>query len=339
MSQPLLVTGLVVSPGASAAPVLRGVDLEANAGEVVALVGPSGAGKTTLLRALAGLETPIAGEIMLGGGSLLPEPAHRRRVAMVFQEPRLLPHLSVEDNVALPLRAAGVAKGDRRATARARLGEVGLAGFAERRVAGLSGGEQQRVSLARALCADPRLLLLDEPLAALDPNRRESLRALLKEVLAERRLTTLLVTHDRTEAAEMGDSIALMLEGSVVQHAGPNEMFERPASGAAARFFGISNLLRLPACPEGRVWAIQPEHVVVGSGEFDARVVEATYRGTRIRLLMDWAGQRVEAMVDPADAPPAGATVAFSLPSERLWPLPAGPATSTHMPVEDAGRR
>jgi len=338
MSKALVVSGLVVSPGGAHAPVLRGVDLAAGVGEVVAIVGPSGAGKTTLLRALAGLEKPDAGEITLGGVSQVRRTVHRRRIAMVFQEPRLLPHLSVEDNVALPLRADGVAKDKRRERARARLGEVGLGGFAQRRVAGLSGGEQQRVSLARALCADPDLLLLDEPLAALDPNRRESLRALLTSILAERRLTTLLVTHDRAEAAEMGDSIALMLEGSIVQHDEPSAMFERPASGATARFFGISNLLRLPSCPTGQVWTIQPEHVEVGAGELTATVMAATYRGTRVRLVLDWQGQRVEAMVDPAGAPAAGSRVEFSLPAERLWPLPGDAATGLRTPAEDAGR-
>lgn len=339
MSGGLAVTGLVVSPGGSQAPVLRGIDLEVSEGEIVAVVGPSGAGKTTLLRALAGLEKPEAGEIALGGVSQLRLPAHRRRIAMVFQEPRLLPHLSVEDNVGLPLRVGGVAKEARRQAARARLGEVGLGGFAERRVAGLSGGEQQRVSLARALCADPDLLLLDEPLAALDPNRRESLRVLLASVLTARRLTTLLVTHDRTEAAEMGDSIALMLEGSIVQHDEPSAMFERPASGVAARFFGISNLLRIPGGPPGQVWAIQPEHVAVGAGELTATVVESTYRGSRVRLVLDWQGQRVEAMVDPAEAPAAGALVGFTLPAERLWPLPGDASTGSRTPAEDAGQR
>jgi len=321
LSAALSIHDLVVAPPGSA-PVLRGVELDLPGGGRAALVGPSGAGKTTLLRAIAGLAQPTAGEIALGGSSQLPLPAHRRRIAMVFQEPRLLPHLSVLDNVALPLRAAGAGRGPRREAAAARLGEVGLAGFADRRVAGLSGGEQQRVALARALCGDPELLLLDEPLAALDPNRRESLRRLICDVQAERALTTLVVTHDRAEAAELGESIALMIEGRIVQHAEPAVMFERPASRAAARFFGIPNLLRLPGRPPGSVWAIRPEQVVVGSGPLRARVVDSTYRGTVVRIGLDWDGQHVEALIEPGLAPAAGATVVFELPEERLWRLP-----------------
>lgn len=299
--------------------MLRGVDLDVAAGTRVALVGPSGAGKTTLLRAIAGLARPSEGELEIGGVAQLAVPAHRRRVAVVFQEPRLLPHLSVCDNVALPLRAAGVGRALRRKEAGARLDEVGLGGFADRRVAGLSGGEQQRVALARALSADPRLLLLDEPLAAVDPNRRRSLRQLICDVQEERRLTTILVTHDREEAAELGQSIALMLEGRIVQHDEPRTLFERPASRAAARFFGISNLLRLPGTDPEATWAIRPEQVVVGSGPLRAAVADCTYRGTSASVELEWEGQRIEALVLPADAPAIGSTVAFELPPASLW--------------------
>ncbi len=315
----LSVSGLVVAPR-GATPVLRGVDLEVPSGERAVLVGPSGAGKTTLLRAIAGLECPCRGAITLGQTSQLPIAAHRRRMAMVFQEPRLLPHLSVRDNVALPLRAARVGRREREAVARERLAEVGLAGVADQSVTALSGGEQQRVALARALCGEPELLLLDEPLAALDPGRREALRRLIARAQTERSLTMLLVTHDRAEAAELGGSIALMLEGRIVQHDEPRAMFERPASGAVARFFGASNLLRRG--PGAGVCAIRPEHVVVGAGPLRATVLEATYRGTVVRLLLDWEGQRLEALVDPAGAPSAGWTVAVALPEEHCWRLP-----------------
>jgi ABC-type sugar transport system ATPase subunit len=237
---------------------------------------------------------------------------------MVFQEPRLLPHLSVRDNVALPLRAAGASRPERAAAANSLLSEVGLGAFASRRVAGLSGGEQQRVALARALCGDPQLLLLDEPLTALDPGRREGLRRLIAGIQEERALTTLIVTHDRAEAAELGESIALMLEGRIVQHDEPRALFERPASGAVARFFGATNLVALG---DG-TFAIRPEHVAVGTGPLRATVTEALYRGTLVRLLLDWQGLRLEALVDPAAAPSAGAEIAFELPAERLWRIP-----------------
>ena len=197
--------------------ILAGLDLELPAGELTALVGPSGAGKTTLLRAIAGLQRVESGTIDLGGSPIVDLPAHRRGVGLVFQQPRLLPHLNVIDNVAFPLRLARVARAERTERARALLSEVGLAGMADRGVRGLSGGEQQRVALARALSARPRLLLLDEPLSALDPARRDELRDLIAAIVREHGLTTLLVTHDRAEAARLGDSLAIMLEGHVVQ--------------------------------------------------------------------------------------------------------------------------
>ena len=232
-----------MAPGGT--PVLRGVDLDVPAGRRAVLVGPSGAGKTTLLRAIAGLEPMREGTVELGGRRLdAGIPAHRRRVSVVFQEPRLLPHLRVDDNVALPLRAAGVGRRERRARAAGLLEDVGLAALAGRAVRGLSGGEQQRIALARALCGEPDLLLLDEPLAAVDPNRRETLRRLIVRLQSERRLTTLIITHDRAEAAELADTLALMLEGRIVQQDDPRELFERPRSAAVARFFGAVNVLR-----------------------------------------------------------------------------------------------
>ena len=268
MSLALECSGLTVAPGG--APVLRGLDFAIPAGGRSVLVGPSGAGKTTLLRAIAGLEPLAGGSIRLGERDLGGVPPHRRRIAVVFQEPRLLPHLSVADNVALPLRAAGVGRAERAARARERLEEVGLGGFLDRTLPGLSGGEQQRVALARALCADPDLLLLDEPLAALDPNRREDLRRLIARLQSERALTTLIVTHDRAEAAELGERVALMLEGRIVQHDEPRALFERPVSAAVARFFGVANLLRGTVRGGRLAWGGGELAVPVGDGAGDA---------------------------------------------------------------------
>lgn len=329
--------GVTVAPGG--APILRGVDLAIAGGRRVALVGPSGAGKTTLLRAIAGLAPLAAGEILLDGVRLDVLAPHRRPLAVVFQEPRLLPHLDVLDNVAFPLRAAGVGRRERRARARALVDEVGLAALASGRVTSLSGGEQQRVALARALCAEPLLLLLDEPLAAVDPNRREELRRLIVRVQRERGLTALAITHDRAEAAELGERIAVMLEGRVVQHDRPETLFERPASAAVARFFGIRNLLRgtvldgllamgsdavgVPGPDGPATFAIRPEHVALGAGgALGGRVAEAIYAGSHVRLTLAWGEASIEAHVPPADAPPAGADVRFDLPAEHLWRLP-----------------
>ncbi len=333
----LVCRDLVVAPGGRV--VLRRLALQIPAGTRTVVVGPSAAGKTTLLRAIAGLERPLEGEIWLRGRRLDTMPAHRRRVAVVFQEPRLLPHLDVVDNVAFGLRAAGVPRPARRAQALALLDEVGLAGLAGRRVDGLSGGEQQRVALARALCVKPDLLLLDEPLASVDPNRREGLRRLLVELQQARALTTLLITHDQSEAAQLGERVALLLEGTIVQHDTPRALFERPASAAVARFFGTRNLLRgqvrggrLPLDagwidapgPDGEATlAIRPERVLLDpDGPLRLRVVAASYAGTHVRLDLHGHGLSLEAHVPPAAAPRVGELVGVTLPRADLWRLP-----------------
>lgn len=309
---------LTVSPGGS--PVLRDLTLEIEAGSRVALVGPSGAGKTTLLRAIAGLTRLDAGSITLGEERIDRLPPHRRGLAVVFQEPRLLPHLDVLDNVALPLRATGVRRTERRARAAQALDEVGLAAHGDRRVHGLSGGEQQRVALARALTARPRLLLLDEPLAALDPNRRSDLRRTIARIQQDRDLTTVVITHDRAEAAELGQTIALMLEGRIVQHDEPRALFERPCSAAVARFFGVANLV-----PDGDgVLAIRPEHVRLDdAAPLRATVTEAVYRGDHVRVLLDTGERVLRAHLDPDRAPRVGEEVGVDLHAGRAWRLPS----------------
>ena len=327
---------ITVSPAGS--PVLRGLSLEMRHGERTVLVGPSGAGKTTLVRAIAGLQPLSAGTIEIDGRVVDHLPPHRRRVAVVFQEPRLLPHLRVDDNVALALRAAGVGRRERRRRASEQLEDVGLSALAARAVRGLSGGEQQRVALARALCAAPDLLMLDEPLTALDPNRRESLRRLITSLTDQRRLSTLVITHDRAEAAELGQRIALMLEGRIIQHAPPRELFERPSSAAVARFFGIPNLLRgdvrdgrlrigqlaLPAPGDDgpATFAIRPEAIAIDDhAAYRATVVDAVYAGSHVRLSLRRDDQRLEAHVAPDGAPQVGEEVGVAFPFERLWRL------------------
>lgn len=331
----LVCRDVVVSPGGR--PVLRGVGLRIASGARTALVGPSGAGKTTLLRAICGLEALERGAVTLGGRRIDGLPPHRRRCAVVFQEPRLLAHLDVVDNVAFALRAARVAKAERRARAVAMLGEVGLGGMADRAVTGLSGGEQQRVALARALCAAPDLLVLDEPLAAVDPGRREGLRRLIVRLQAERRLTTLLITHDRHEAAELGDRVALMIEGQVVQDDRPEALFARPATAAVARFLGANVLrgevrdgrldggLAVPGGDGPAAVSVRPEHVRLDAGgPLAAVVTEAVYAGTHVRLGLRTATADLEAHCAPRDAPPAGAEVRVGVAAEDLWRVPAG---------------
>jgi ABC-type Fe3+/spermidine/putrescine transport system ATPase subunit len=344
----LVCRDLVVAPGDAV--VLRRLSLAIPAGTRTVVVGPSGAGKTTLLRAIAGLEPLLEGKVWLGGRRLDRLPAHRRRVAVVFQEPRLLPHLDMVDNVAFGLRAAGVASPARRARALELLDEVGLAGFADRGVAGLSGGEQQRVALARALCVKPDLLLLDEPLASVDPDRREGLRRLLVGLQQAHALTTLLITHDQTEAAQLGERVALLLEGTIVQHDTPQALFERPASAAVARFFGTRNLLRGHvtggrlalgtaridvAGPDGPAcFAVRPERVRLDpDGPLRLQVAAASYAGTHVRLELHGQGLALEAHVPAATAPPVGEMVGVALHRDDLWRLPdAAPAPTERGP-------
>lgn len=302
------------------------------------VVGPSGAGKTTLLRAVAGLSPLARGTITLDGRDLAGVPTHRRRLAVVFQEPRLFPNLDTADNVAFPLRMAGVGATERRAVASALLDRVGLGGFAHRHVHELSGGEQQRVGLARALVADPDLVMFDEPMAAVDPNRRASLRRLVAELQAERQLTALYVTHHRTEAAELGDRLAVMVEGRILQHATPRDLFERPSSPVVARFLGSPNLITgsvrsgvlataagpvAVSGPDGNATVtIRPERVVVGTGRLELVVTEAAYHGTHLRVLLDLGGLTIEAHAQTDAVLTVGEPVRVDLPPEAVWRMP-----------------
>jgi len=329
----LALQGVAASPGGVA--VLRDVDLVVPVGTTTTVIGPSGAGKTTLLRVVAGLTPAAAGRVLVDGRDLTDVPAHRRGVGVVFQEPRLFPDRTVADNVAFGLEMVRVPRPERRRRAVELLDRVGLGGTADLPVHGLSGGEQQRVNLARALAVHPPVLLLDEPLAAVDPDRREDLRALLAEVTAG--VTTLYVTHDRAEAAELGDAVAVVVEGRLVQHTPPEELFQRPASGAVARLVGASNLLhgdvragvlavaggRLPmAGPDGPATiAVRPERVVLGRGPLRATVVATRFVGSHVRVDLRAAdGTTLVADVAPTDAPVTGADVAVDLPDP--WRLP-----------------
>jgi spermidine/putrescine transport system ATP-binding protein len=245
-------------------PLLASVSLKLAGGETVCLLGPSGSGKSTLLRIAAGLERPDAGRVLWNGAEITRLPPHRRGFGLMFQDYALFPHLDVAGNVAFGLRMQNLSE-DRigREVGKA-LERVELGGFQRRRVAELSGGEQQRVALARALAPRPRLLMLDEPLGALDRALREQLAQQLRRLLRRMQIPSLYVTHDQEEAFAVAQRVALLHEGRIVQSGPPEILIARPASRWAADFLGLGNLLR------GKVRSANPIRIETALGTFAA---------------------------------------------------------------------
>jgi spermidine/putrescine transport system ATP-binding protein len=239
------------------------VDLEIGVGEFFTLLGPSGCGKTTTLRMTAGFEEPSGGALLIDGADVAGLPPHKRPTNTVFQSYALFPHLSVEENVAFGLRRKRVGKEEVRHRVGEELERVGLAGEANRRPSQLSGGQQQRVALARALVNLPKVLLLDEPLGALDLKLRKGLQVELKRIQREVGITFVYVTHDQEEALTMSDRIAVMDRGRVEQVADPEEVYERPATTFVAGFIGVSNLMPAVVEDGGRVRLVQGPEISV----------------------------------------------------------------------------
>jgi putrescine transport system ATP-binding protein len=292
---------------------LDDVSLEVAQGEFFALLGPSGCGKTTLMRLIAGFETPDAGRIAIAGADMRGAPPHRRPVNLMFQSYALFPHLSVFENIAFGLRR----KGETKAAILARVAElldiVKLAGVETRRPDQLSGGQKQRVALARALAPGPRLLLLDEPLGALDRQLREETQFQLKEIQRKLKTSFVVVTHDQDEALAMADRIAVMRAGRIEQIGAPAEVYERPATRFVASFIGEMNFLsghvaggafvgafgRLPAprseLREGAkaVLAVRPECVAIAPEGLEGMVEDVAFRGETIQIRLRLAGGEV----------------------------------------------
>ena len=263
---------------------VAGVDIEIGRGELFALLGGSGCGKTTLLRLLAGFETPDAGRILIDGQDMTGVPPHLRPVNMMFQSYALFPHMNVAANVAYGLRRGGVSKAETETRVADALALVKLEGFGSRRPAQLSGGQRQRVALARALVKRPKLLLLDEPLAALDRKLREGTRFELVRLQEQLGLTFVIVTHDQEEAMSMASRLAVMDAGRIVQIVTPHELYEHPASRFVADFIGIANILDLG---DGRWLALRPEKIALSidrpatAQAISGEVMDIAYEGDR----------------------------------------------------------
>jgi putative spermidine/putrescine transport system ATP-binding protein len=332
------------------------LDLILEPGQLVALLGPSGCGKTTTLRLLAGLEDADSGRVIVGGRDMTHVPANKRDMGMVFQAYSLFPHMTVRQNVAfgLRLRRVGTAERDQRAIEMLEL--VGLAEHASRYPHQLSGGQQQRVALARALAIEPQVLLLDEPLSALDAKVRAQLRDEIRRIQLEVGITTLFVTHDQEEALAIADRVGVMREGHLEQLAPPVEVYSRPATSFVAEFVGLSNRLvgdvragqlTVRGCvlplvdqqtPDGQVVAlVRPEAVTLAthdapeSGPLVGTVIAVTFLGATSRVTVDLGDTTILAQLSTADATAhlAGSRVALTIrPDPVLVSASSDPAVS-----------
>jgi ABC-type Fe3+/spermidine/putrescine transport system ATPase subunit len=318
----------VVAKRFGAQEVLKRISLNVAAGEFITLLGESGSGKTTMLRLIAGFEQPSSGEIWMNGARLDTLPPHKRRVNTVFQQYALFPHLNVRDNVAYGLRVTNAPSNEIEARVSDALRMVKMDSFAGARPATLSGGQQQRAALARALVNRPLLLLLDEPLSALDANLRKEMQSELKSLQREVGITFLFVTHDQDEAMALSDRIALLRNGALEQIASPREIYSRPATAYTAQFVGQTNLLRaeirggIATCGALRwpiavadgaaVFSLRPEAIRLADAvansvtntpaaavRFSAIVKQQLYGGASELLEIDCGGQTLRVKIPP----------------------------------------
>jgi iron(III) transport system ATP-binding protein len=292
-----------ISKHFGAVAALDGISFSAVAPEFICLLGPSGCGKTTLLRLIAGLERPDSGRLLLGGQDLTRIPARDRGFGIVFQAYSLFPNMTVAENIGYGLKIRGAPAADIKARVAELLSLIKLTAQAERYPYQLSGGQQQRVALARAVAARPRLLLLDEPLSALDAKVRTELRGEIRDLQQRLGILTIMVTHDQEEALTLADRIVCMRQGHIAQIGEPDALYHSPANRFVADFMGLSNLLeeetvRRHAAPlmnghapgTGFIACIRPEDVTLVPGGKDAKVAKVQFLGNVSRLYLDWPG-------------------------------------------------
>ena len=348
MSKASYVSLQQLTKGFRGIPAVQDVWLDISAGERISLLGPSGCGKSTTLKLMAGLLQPDRGQIYLREQLLNPMPPEQRGIALVLQKGLLFPHLSVGDNVAFGLKMRGASRADQVEQTLTMLDQVQLAGFEDRKPSERSGGQAQRVALARALVIQPKLLLLDEPLSALDASLRGDMQDLILRLQDATGVTLIIVTHDQGEAVMMSHHIALMFEGRLRQVDTPEVLYQRPADETVARFFGGVNFFSAQAqqhrlvLPGGDILTteypqqgpvqvtIRPERIhlltdaVCGINLLPVTVIQNRFTGTQRHLtLKTAAGLEVQAWVPPGQNFTVGQSVFAHLPPEALWSLPA----------------
>ncbi|MBV8919602.1 ABC transporter ATP-binding protein [Bradyrhizobium sp.] len=337
--------------------VIKDLSLDIERGEFVSLIGPSGSGKTTLLMLLAGFEQPSAGSILLDGQRIDQLPPHRRAMGVVFQNYALFPHMSVADNVAFPLKMRAMARAEAEAKVKRALDMVQLAAMRDRRPAQLSGGQQQRVALARALVFEPAVVLMDEPLGALDKQLREQMQLDIRALHKRLELTVVFVTHDQSEALTMSDRIAVFNHGLIEQIGSPRDIYDHPRTKFVAEFIGETNLLEgtvkehggdgttialasdrhltVPRSealsPGARVLvSVRPERILLGppatavSNRLPTRVLDSVYQGDHLRVQLDEAAFGLVVRLDRRFAEwPAGADVVAHFAPADCWVIAA----------------
>ncbi|MCX6431103.1 MAG: ABC transporter ATP-binding protein [Actinobacteria bacterium] len=298
---------------------VNGVDLDIYSGEFLTLLGPSGSGKTTVLRMIAGFEKPDSGSIYLGGEDVSQLPPYERDVNTVFQDYALFPHMDVLSNIEYGLRVQGIEKTERKVRSEKALDQVRLTGYGDRKPAQLSGGQRQRVALARALVNRPSVLLLDEPLGALDLKLREQMQLELKELQREVGITFVFVTHDQEEALTMSDRIAVFDQGRIEQLGTPREIYENPKSAFVSEFVGQTNKITI----EGKKINIRPEFVSISSSatlgdkSLEGVLRDAIFVGATTRYLVGLENGEALISIKPTEPLSVGDSVVVSWESKR----------------------